>query len=326
VASGPGPRLRPPMGAAAAQLEYQTVQCAPCKSELVCGDGLAEYADDDPSSLDGDVKNSRAMTNHKLLKAARDGDAEAVLRMLKKGAYVETRRPFVMTPESEVPSDSGPLKRGKGLTPLMYAAQGGYERACDMLIAAGACVHAADEDGTRPLHFAASSASTATCRVLLRAGADRTARDDDGRLALEHVPPNEMVTPAEKRLWRKLLGQGAETVPEAGADHAGDETGEGCAVGDGGAMPRAGADPAARDDDDDDGRLELEHAPPSEMVIPAEKRLSRDLLGRRPETAPEAGADHAGAEKGEGCAKGEGGAGAVPRSGAEAEEAEHSPR
>lgn len=189
-------------------LEYGDLQCAPCKGELLCkGDGIPEYLDEDSPELDGDVKNSQALTNHKLLKAARDGDVQAIEKILDKGAYIETRRPFVMTPETVSTNDAGLQTRGTGLTPLMYAAQGGYGHACETLLRAGACVNAEDEDGTRPLHFAASSGSAEACMVLIGSGADESARDDEGRTALDLVPASDIATQADKRNWTKLLQQ-----------------------------------------------------------------------------------------------------------------------
>lgn len=195
------------MGATSSSLPVP-VACAPCKGDLPCtafGDGPIEDLDADSPAADGDVRDSQAMTNHKLLKAAREGHVENIHKMLERGAFIETRRPFVMTPESAATSDSSLQTRGTGLTPLMYAAQGGYERACEALLAEGACVNAEDEDGMRPLHFAAFSGSSETCSILLSSGADLTALDDEGRRAIEHVTPGDATTPAERRSWENLL-------------------------------------------------------------------------------------------------------------------------
>merc|ERR1712129_257976 len=79
--------------------------------------------------------------------------------------------------------------RGTGFSPLMYAAEGGYAEACELLLLSGACVNAEDEDGMRPLHFASLSGCHDTCKVLLKGGAQNDARDDDGRIAMELLPP-----------------------------------------------------------------------------------------------------------------------------------------
>jgi hypothetical protein len=168
------------------------------------------------------------MRNHKLLRAAKVGDVAEIRAMVEKGAYLETRRPFIMTPEKHLLSIPK-TRRSKGLTPLMYAAQGGYHEACQELLLAGASLDAEDEDGQRPLHFAASSGCLKTCQVLLSAGADPATQDDDGHTALAHVSPADMATPAEKKSWQALLGPGAQpptlaedsevVAPAAAVDH-----------------------------------------------------------------------------------------------------------
>jgi len=157
--------------------------------------------------VDGELQST---LNHKLLKAAGDGDVDMLQLMLNQGAYVETRRPFVISPHAETRTkDVVATSRGTGMTPLMYAAQGGYTSACESLLKKNACVNAEDEDGTRPLHFAAGAASLETCQMLLQYGAEVAAHDDDGHGALEHVPPNEMATPAARQKWTVVL----ERVP-----------------------------------------------------------------------------------------------------------------
>lgn len=178
----------------------------PCRTEVIWkDDGPTESLDDDPNG-EGDVKNSQAMINHCLLKAARDGDLKGIKAAIQRGAYVETRRPFVMTPESAlVNSANTSPNRGTGLTPLMYASQGGYAEAAVLLIEAGACVHAEDEDGFRALHFAATSGSYDTCWELLTRSPDADAPDDEGRNALDHVPETCQRSKAERDHWMHLF-------------------------------------------------------------------------------------------------------------------------
>lgn len=159
-----------------------------------------------PRGMDGDVKNSQALLNHKLLKAAQDGDLARLQRALALGAYIETRRPFVVTPESAaVASDATLQTRGAGLTPLMYAAQGGYSEACELLICRGACVNSEDEDGMRPLHFAATSGSAETCATLLSGGSELNALDDDGHRAMDHIPKSLLSSQAAVRYWKAVF-------------------------------------------------------------------------------------------------------------------------
>lgn len=193
---------------------FEVMQCTPkCKGEMPCiGDVPPEFLEEDSPALEGDVANSLAMINHKLLKAARDGHVENIRKVLDRGAYIETRRPFVMAPESVTAADSALMTRSVGLTPLMYAAQGGYVEACQVLLKAGACVNSEDEDGMRPLHFAATSGCPETCQTLLHGGADPAARDDEGRTALAHVPSGDAITLSEKKYWRDLLGDFEDAV------------------------------------------------------------------------------------------------------------------
>jgi hypothetical protein len=177
-----------------------------CKAAVSCRAGPPEQLDPDDPLLDGDVGESLAMNNHKLLKAARIGNVQGIVTMLTKRAFLETRRPFVMTPES-VSSPERCFMRGEGLTPLMCAAQGGYEDACRVLLRCKACVDVEDEDGMRPLHYAAAAGWPEICKILIDGGADPQAADDDGMRALEHVPPEDMMTSAEKKLWQGILGR-----------------------------------------------------------------------------------------------------------------------
>merc|ERR1719329_86345 len=169
-----------------------------------------ELQDDDEASGEGDVKNSQAMINHSLLRAARDGDLAGIRRALGRGAYIETRRPFIMTPEPKVQGGrTTAKKRGTGLTPLMYASQGGYKQACELLLASRAAIDAQDEDGFQSLHFAATSGSQETCILLLQRGALAGAKDDEGRVPADHVPQDYLSTAADQKRWAEVF----ETQP-----------------------------------------------------------------------------------------------------------------
>lgn len=169
---------------------------APC-------DGIANMVmvDGGPARVD-----EVADLSHKLLKAAGEGDSSAIRSLLHKKANVETRRPYglalVAWKEEGEPAN--------GLTPLMYAAQGGFAESCQVLLSLGASVHAEDEDGLMPLHFAAQAGCQETCKVLLDYGARRYAQDVDGNTPLQYVLTNEPSS-EDRRAWIKLLG------PEAAA-------------------------------------------------------------------------------------------------------------
>merc|ERR1712187_318282 len=103
---------------------------------------------------------------------------------LGEKAFLEARRPFVVTPETSAGSAVSQVQhntRGTGLTPLMHASKGGYLSAMEMLICAKANIEAQDEDGLRPIHFAAMSGELDAVSLLLKAGAEANAEDDDGR-------------------------------------------------------------------------------------------------------------------------------------------------
>merc|ERR550532_3700550 len=125
------------------------------------------------------------MVNHRLLVASRDDNISEIKRAVEQGAFLETRRPFVMRPKP--PSSMGALMEAsgkkrkaprEGLTPLMYAAQNGSVAGTRLLLEARAQVAARDEDGLRPLHFAAGAGVVEVCKLLLESGADKAAADD----------------------------------------------------------------------------------------------------------------------------------------------------
>lgn len=177
-------------------------EVAYCTGVPGCTDPL-DFGDD--SGPAGDP-TSGAMINHSLLKAAKEGAIADVRRALGRGAHTETRRPFIMKPENDdkmrMPLDKN---RGVGLTPLMHAAHNAHRGVCDLLLCAGANLHAIDEDGMAPLHFAALAGSQECARMLLEYGADSNAKDDEGRVAMAHVPEEYMYTAADRTKWEEVF-------------------------------------------------------------------------------------------------------------------------
>eukprot|EP00929_Paragymnodinium_shiwhaense_P050200 TRINITY_DN25297_c0_g1_i1.p1 TRINITY_DN25297_c0_g1~~TRINITY_DN25297_c0_g1_i1.p1 ORF type:complete len:239 (+),score=33.91 TRINITY_DN25297_c0_g1_i1:97-813(+) len=163
--------------------------------------------------------DQRCMRSFALLKGARDGNVEAVKDALEEGAFIETRRPFIVmvhsTPASPDGSLFGAKSRGAGLTPLMYASQGGYCDVIRALIAHGADVNSQDEDGLTPLHFAAHSGVPEACVLLLRAGGHPSALDDSGFAPLEHVPEHMVTTKGEMRQWQQVFSTAPDKDVEA---------------------------------------------------------------------------------------------------------------
>jgi hypothetical protein len=130
-----------------------------------------------------------SILNQLLIKAAREGRHNDVSLYLQNGAFVETRRPITIAFhdtgfEEEYDADMG-------LTPLMHAALGGYAKACQVLLSAGASVNSRDEDGMQPLHFAANSGNLEVFTLLLQAKADPWAQDSQGRSPLDHLASDE---------------------------------------------------------------------------------------------------------------------------------------
>eukprot|EP00440_Ansanella_granifera_P055077 gb/GFBE01059706.1/.p1 GENE.gb/GFBE01059706.1/~~gb/GFBE01059706.1/.p1 ORF type:complete len:192 (+),score=51.08 gb/GFBE01059706.1/:1-576(+) len=175
-------------------------QCETVRVEYV--DAVLGY--DHP---DGDLRDTEAMNHHKLLTAARDGDEEMLKVWLEKGLDVDKRRPFFMKREREdVDREEGDGLRDYGLTPLMYAAQGGYTGCCRLLLEAKAAPNAEDEDGLRALHFAAAAGEIQACKLLLQFAADVNAKTDEGKTALDLVPQLELTTVQQRKLWQGILG------------------------------------------------------------------------------------------------------------------------
>jgi hypothetical protein len=92
----------------------------------------------------------------------------------------------------------------RGNTPLIMAAGHEYELGIvAALLAAGADVHARNEEGTMPLHAAAYCGAAGTVRTLLAAGADPTARDAAGRTAAEVAAVGAYVEDQPMETWEE---------------------------------------------------------------------------------------------------------------------------
>jgi len=104
--------------------------------------------------------------DHQLLKAAREGNATRLERLLERGANVDTRD-----------QDGG--------TPLMSAAGGSHWHSVRTLLERGANVDAVTEVGVNALIYAAHEhASTMVIKALVDAGANVNARTASGATAL----------------------------------------------------------------------------------------------------------------------------------------------
>jgi len=168
-----------------------------------------------------------SILNQELIKAAREGRDDDLNWCLQNGAFVDTRRPFTIAFHNECEDEEDDAD--VGLTPLMYAALGGYSQACRVLLSAGACVDSEDEDKMQPLHFAATSGSIEVFTLLLQAKANPWAQDSKGHTALhylasdEHKDPGYHARPALKALLSMIA---ATPAP----DNEADQEEDGCTI------------------------------------------------------------------------------------------------
>ena len=93
-----------------------------------------------------------------LLKAAEDGNIEAVKQAIADGADVNAKN--------------------YGMTPLHIAAQTGHKEVSELLIIKGADVNAKDRDDGSPLHHAAFWGRKEVVELLIDKGANVNAKDD----------------------------------------------------------------------------------------------------------------------------------------------------
>lgn len=157
------------------------------------------------------------MTNHHLLCASRDNDVDGMRKAIAEGAYLETRRPFVMRPKPTAWGLEARQQKKKtqreGLTPLMYAVQTGSLDGARLLLEAKAQVNARDEDGLGPLHFAALEGTPEVCGLLISHGADVDLADEEGLTAIDYVPKSCLASRAERLRWEVHLGPAPGKLP-----------------------------------------------------------------------------------------------------------------
>lgn len=113
------------------------------------------------SRLEGEDGEVEEIT---LIKAAKEGDFDKLLKCLRAGADANQRD-------------------AKGRTPLMFAADTGDVAITIQLMQLDADIDAADERGKTALHYATICEQIDVAEVLLEAGADPEARDANGKSA-----------------------------------------------------------------------------------------------------------------------------------------------
>ena len=138
------------------------------------------------SRLEGEDGEEEEIT---LIKAAKEGDFDKLLKCLRAGADANQRDE-------------------KGRTPLMFAADIGDVAITIQLMQLDADIDAADERGKTALHYATICEQIDVAEVLLEAGADPEARDANGKSASD-LGVYELV---KKKAKGELSSSGREAV------------------------------------------------------------------------------------------------------------------
>lgn len=132
--------------------------------------------------------------------AAKDGNAEVVVLLLKSGADID-EVDFLLGSPLHIAAVSGNdrvidvlVKSGadvdvveyaKSATPLHWAAVGGHLNAAERLIAAGADLDARTDRGDTPLLVALGSGNAEVANALIEAGADILAQNQSGHTTIQ---------------------------------------------------------------------------------------------------------------------------------------------
>lgn len=148
--------------------------------------------------------SAQSANNQKLIQGAREGNVLVVDEAIKKNANLETRKPLRIVIN---PGENRARKKassGEGMTPLMYAANGGHVSVVRQLLEAKAKVNAEDQDGLTPLHFAALSGTFEVCEALIEFGAAIDAIDEHSRQPLDYLS-EEMHGECVIQNWREKL-------------------------------------------------------------------------------------------------------------------------
>eukprot|EP00397_Hematodinium_sp_SG-2012_P056056 GEMP01068876.1.p1 GENE.GEMP01068876.1~~GEMP01068876.1.p1 ORF type:complete len:185 (+),score=36.09 GEMP01068876.1:133-687(+) len=148
--------------------------------------GLTESCD----IRDAPPESLRVLMNHRLLYAAQDGCTSDVRQLIARDADVNTRRQLSLRPTGKGNSESH-IAQCVGLSPLMYAAQGGHTKICEILLARNAKIEAEDDDGWTPIIFAANQHHRNTVRLLFSANANISAMADVGATLSDFIDDEE---------------------------------------------------------------------------------------------------------------------------------------
>ena len=149
------------------------------------------------SRLEGEDGEEEEIT---LIKAAKEGDFDKLLKCLRAGADANQRD-------------------AKGRTPLMFAADTGDVAITIQLMQLDADIDATDERGKTALHYATICEQIDVAEVLLEAGADPEARDANGKSASD-LGVYELV---KKKAKGELSSLGREAVNDVDGEREEEE-------------------------------------------------------------------------------------------------------
>ena len=149
-----------------------------------------------PEPLTGDAPNTS------ILKAAKEGNIEAVKQHLAAGTDSNAKLDYVGTP-------------------LHAAAIRGHKEITELLIAKGADVNAKSDDRRTPLHQAANNGHKEIAELLIAEGADVNAKTDDGETPLDVTFHRKRTTTAD--LLRKHEAKTGEELKAATKPNASQE-------------------------------------------------------------------------------------------------------
>jgi len=128
------------------------------------------------------VLRAALLMSERGLQSLRRDDGKTVLSLAAGAGRPDVVRWLLLeAPERETRMDQ-PDK--VGATALHYAALGGHEHVCELLLAQGASADPEDGTGTCPLHLAAQGGHFAACAALIENGAKVDPRDGDSATPL----------------------------------------------------------------------------------------------------------------------------------------------
>jgi len=143
------------------------------------------------------------------------GNPGMIALLLDAGADIEARDVFRKTPlhYAVIPHERDPdiltdMHGNDGISAIIsFPPPADFDGAFDLLLAKGADIDAADDNGQAPIHTAASEGTVVAARTLIKAGADIYRADDTGNTPLHHAA--RWKTDGNAETLRLLLAENA---------------------------------------------------------------------------------------------------------------------